>query len=519
MLALASLAARAPVLAAEPDASFDDRVDFDGFLQLTSTVAPPGFLRPPDAFAVVLPSPAGVFLPSPTVPFGERAQVLLRLGPAPELRDAGVPSTIAAQVGTPDEVARWLTSLRALAHDPAAKEAVASERRDLAPLLDSFRAKLSSAASVAAIEEYTGLPLPGPHHLVLSPFHAASGVANVIADQDDGTVSVTSLFGPDRSNGAPDFWSVRVPGTLWHEEAHGITDPLAVAYAARIERARPADTDAICYGEWRQCVREHVVRAVMLRLIERRLGPGAAAEQLAFEEPARFRWLLPMVDLLKTEYETERAHWPTLADYYPRLLDAIRPDADEDAPPLRPEREPSAVRARLVVLAKNALPKMKDPRALAHLKRAAALAGTKLDLTRAGGAGPRGERKTAALAARGVAAFQAGRRDEALALFDTALKEDPGDAEAEMSRALIMEVKGRRDEALAGYGRAADSARRRPETFPPHVLADALSSRARLLLAAGRPDEARRDLDAALAAAPKDWNGRAEAQKLLGQAR
>ncbi|MFX7878651.1 hypothetical protein ABTK13_20515, partial [Acinetobacter baumannii] len=90
--------------------------------------------------------------------------------------------------------------------------------------------------------------------------HAASGVANVVAEREDGGVEVTSLVGPERSGGAPEFWTVRVPGTLWHEESHGILDPLADAWAARIARARPADPAAVCYGEWRQCVREHVVR-------------------------------------------------------------------------------------------------------------------------------------------------------------------------------------------------------------------------------------------------------------------
>jgi len=439
----------------------------------------------------------------------------MRLGPAPELRDAGVPTSISAQVGSPAEVARWLGSLRALARSTAAVDALALERRELAPELESFRAKLASGAFVASIEEYTGLPLPGTHRLVLSPFHAASGVANVVADGADGSVAVTSLFGPDRSGAAPDYWSVRVPGTLWHEEAHGITDPLADAWAARIERARPADAAAICYGEWRQCVREHVVRAVMLRLMERRLGAAAAAEQLAFEEPARFRWLPAMVERLK-EYEADRTRWPTLADFYPRLLDAIRPDGDDAGPPLRPEREPALVRARVALLAKNALPRMRDAAARAHLRRAGALAAAPQDLPRGA---PTGERRGSALAARGVEAFERGRRDEALALFDAALKQDPQDAEAAMSRAMIRELDGRRDEALGDYTRAVAAARRRADTFPPHVLADALASRARLLLGAGRRDEARRDLNAALAAAPKDWGGRADAEKLLRAAR
>ena len=511
--------APAPARADEPSVSFDDRVDLDGLLQLTVSTAPPGFVRPTEDFAARALPPGPWAVPASTVPFGERAQVLMRLGPAPELRGADVPETIAASVGSRAEVGRWLDSLRALARSTAAVEALAAERRELAPELESFRAKLSSGAFVASIEEYTGLPLPGPHRLILSPFHVASGVANVVAERDDGGVAVTSLFGPSREGSTPEYWSARVPGTLWHEEAHGITDPLAIAWAARIERARPADAGDVCYGEWRQCVREHVVRAVMLRLMERRLGPDAAAEQLAFEHASRyrFRWLLAMVERLK-EYEGDRARWPTLADFYPRLLDAIKEEPADAGPPFSPERETPRARARLAALARSALPRMRDQAARAHLERAAQLAAARIDAPGGTGA-PSGSRPAAGLAARGVSAFAAGRRDEALRLFEAALRLDPRDAEAEMSRALILELLGRRDEAAAGYGRAADSARRRPETFPAHVLADALASRGRLRLAAGRRDEARRDLEAALKAAPRDWDGRAEAETLLGRSR
>jgi tetratricopeptide (TPR) repeat protein len=503
-----------PARASEPMASLDERVELDGFFQFSTGIAPSGFVRPSDGFtAAIPPAPSAARRLAPAIPFDARAQVLLRLGPAPELRDSEVPVSIEEQVGTPADVAGWLETLRALAKDPATEKALSAEDQELQPLIDSFRAKLSSAAFIAAIEEYTGLPLQGSHRISLSPFHAAAGVANVIADQDDGTVIVKSLVGRDRAHGQPEFWNARVPGTLWHEEAHGITDPLALAWSARIERASPKDRTAICYGEWRQCVREHVVRAVMLRLIERRLGAGVAAEQLAFEIPARFRWLSPMVERLKNEYERDRARWPTLADFYPRLLDALGPDSDEASAPLRPERETGPARARLVRLAREALPRMKDPAASAHLRRAADLAAEDRghDPARDGaGSKPDG----AALTAQGVEAFQKGRRDEALVLFDAALKRDPDDVEAQLSRAVILDLSARRDDALAGYDRAIATARRLPETFPARVLADALSARARLLLDARRRKEALRDLDEALALAPRDWGGRAEAEAL-----
>jgi tetratricopeptide (TPR) repeat protein len=444
----------------------------------------------------------------------------MRLGPPPALDDARVPASIEAAVGSPTAVRAWLGSLRTLARSTAAAAALEDERRELAPEEAAFRARLSSGAFVAALEAYAGLPLQGDHRLYLSPFHAAGGVANVIQDRPDGRVRVESLFGPLRKGATADFWTVRVPGTLWHEEAHGVLDPLSTVWAARIERAKPADASAICYGhradQWNQCVREHVVRAVMLRLMARRLGGAAAAEQLAFEHPERFHWLRPMIAALQ-DYEKDRRRWPTLADFYPRLLDAIRPDAAEDRLPFDPSREPASARARVALLARAALPRMRPGPARRTLRRALALAAAKVPAGLP--APPAADPRAASLTARGVDAFAAGRKDEALALFDRALADDPGDAEAALSRATVLESLGRTRDAGRAYDAAVRAARRSRGAFPAHVLADALSSRGRLRLAAGRKAQARRDLAAALAAAPQDWPGRAEARALLERAR
>ncbi|MDE2512363.1 MAG: DUF4932 domain-containing protein, partial [Elusimicrobia bacterium] len=340
----AALLAASCLHAAEPSVSFDRRVELDGELQSACASAPEGYRRLTAREAKFLPPatcrPGDV--PAEDVPFDARAQVMMRLGPPPELSARGIPDALTARIGPPAANARWLAALRSLARSTAAASAFEDETRSEEPAAAAFRARLARGAFVAAIEAYTGLALPGEHRVFLSPFHEAGGVANVVDDQPDGTVAVSSLLGPAVSASGDDYWTLRVPGTLWHEESHGVLDPLAVAWTERIERARPADAAAICYGDWRQCVREHVVRAVMIRLMERELGPAAAAEQLAFENPRRFRWLVPMIASLK-KYEADRARWPTLADYYPRLLDAVRPESPAPLPTLRPDREPPPV--------------------------------------------------------------------------------------------------------------------------------------------------------------------------------
>ena len=483
---VAALGAASWLHAAEPRVTLDERVETDGLLQLGCVASPAGYHRPTQAFAAVPLRPCGPRdVPPPVAPYETRAQVVMRLGPAPELDAKSVPTAIAAGLGAPDEVTRWLEALRALSRFPATAGALAQERRELAPALAKFQERLSSGAFVAGMEEYTGLPLPGTHRVFLSPFHSAGGVANVVASAADGTVEVSSLLGPARVGSVEEYWTARVPGTLWHEEAHAVLDPLADAWAERIERARPVDSSAICYGEWRQCVREHVVRAVMIRLLARRPGPDAAADQLAFENPARFRWLVPMIERLKA-YEADRARWPTLADFYPLLLDAVREEAVEDGAPLHHGQEPAVDRARLILLARSALPRMRDARARRQLVRALELAKHPDTLVLAPAVSTTAVVTSAdtsgALAARGVTAFQSGRSAEALSLLDQALSRDPDDAEAELSRGVVLEALGRTREARDAYRDAAASARRRKD-FPPQVLADAEESYARLLKA------------------------------------
>lgn len=507
----------------EPTVRVDERVELDGLLQARSTAAPAGYHRPAEMFArAVLPRPTPDFAPPVTVPFEARAQLLLRLGPPPALDGLdAVPRMIAEPIGAPADVARWLESLRSLARSTETAAALREERRELAPAVEDFRRRISTEPFVAAIEAYCGMPLQGAHRIALSPFHSAAGVANVVTEGADGRVEIETLLGPLRRGPDADYWGPRVPGTLWHEEAHGILDPLADAWAGRIDRAAPADPAAVCYGGWRQCVREHVVRAVMIRLMARRYGRAAADEQLAFENPRRFLWLEPMIESLRL-YEAGRDKWPTLADYYPRLLDAVKPDASDDAAPFRADREPPQVRARISLLASAVLPRMREPTAVRHLAAARVLAEAplpeSLDAAAPGGTspGPRAEEPrdpaAAALSDRGMAAFQAGDAEAALRLFELAAEREPGNPDTAMSRAALLERLGRSSDALDAYRDAAASARRRPA--PGRVLADALLARARLLGEAGRREDARRSVAEALSSAPDDWEEKAAAEQL-----
>lgn len=440
--------------------------------------------------------------------YSDRSQVLLRLSPPPELSERlTVQYALADRAGGAENLRRWLEALRDLSKASRFPEIYAKEITKLAAATDAFRAKESRQDYLGTLEAYAGLPLLGTYAVHLSPFAATGGVANVVAEREDGTMEISSVIGPELLESGFDFWSRRVPGTLWHESAHGVLDGLGDLYADRIARsaALHAPIGWSCYGTWNQCVKEHVVRAVMIRLMAREISEEAAEEQLRFEKEAHYPYMRALLASLKA-YEKDRARYPTLADYYPRLLEVFpaKPLPAAPAPALS-----DAQRLRASLLARVISERARRPEALDLVRRFAAPA----DAPAAAVPAAAGTR--AGPPQNGIEAFRAGRLEEALAAFDEALKSSPDDVETWMSRGVVLQALSRRPQALIAYDRAVSLAEAASAGPARDILPDALSSRASLLVELGRRERAREDLSRALTLGASDWPQRAGTEARL----
>ncbi len=483
--------------------TIDARLELAGAAQSLAAEAsrPEGFSAPDIPYARALKRALEGFTSHPAVRmhsepamrnfnFSDRGQVLLRLSPPPELSERlAIQYALAARAGGADNLRRWLEELRDLSRASRFPEVLAEAEPKLAAAAEGFRAAEKKQDYVGTLEAYAGLPLLGTYAVHLSPFAATGGVANVVAVREDGTMEIASLIGPEMTENGLDFWSRRVPGTLWHEAAHGVLDGLGDLYADRIDRsaALHARIGWSCYGAWNQCVKEHVVRAVMLRLLAREISEEAMEEQLRFEKEAHYPYMRALLKALEA-YEDDRVRYPTLADYYPRLLEAF--PAEKSREPARSASLSAELRRRAGRLALAVSERAREPEALALAGRFALPAAP----------GPASSGAAAAEAGRagppqnGIEAFRAGRLEEALGAFDDALKASPHDIETWMSRGVVLQALARRPEALTSYDRAVSLAEADPGTLSREVLPDALSSRASLLLELGRRAEARADL-------------------------
>ena len=73
---------------------------------------------------------------------------------------------------------------------------------------------------------------------------------------------------------------------------------------------------------WLHGLREHLVRAVMIRLVALDRGEKAARKQYAEEGFSEKPYLKAFLELLQ-DYERSRDDFPTLSDFYPRLVAAF----------------------------------------------------------------------------------------------------------------------------------------------------------------------------------------------------
>jgi hypothetical protein len=77
------------------------------------------------------------------------------------------------------------------------------------------------------------------------------------------------------------------------------------------------------YGaEWRVCVCEHLVRAVTTRLACRALGEADGEREMQAHAQQGFAYVAALCDRLR-EYERCRQTYPSIWDFFPRILDAF----------------------------------------------------------------------------------------------------------------------------------------------------------------------------------------------------
>ncbi len=254
-----------------------------------------------------------------------RKDALLRRGAPPEL---AFDETMGANRGEDERsgaLEPWLSAARDFARASGFMDGFAERERLLLEELDELRARAKSADHLAKLERYTGESFEGRYDLVASPLCRDGGVLNRVWTRDDGAGLIVSLVKLEKARGGgTTFVDPDLDACVWHELAHGVLD-LTVNLYDHERQEVPLDLGPALSRNcrnWLHGLREHLVRAVMIRLVALDRGEKAARKQYAEEGFSEKPYLKAFLELLQ-DYERSRDDFPTLSDFYPRLVAAF----------------------------------------------------------------------------------------------------------------------------------------------------------------------------------------------------
>lgn len=515
---------------------------------------------------------------------GQRGQGLMRLSPLPEFAPHSQISIafLSHYVGGDAQLDLFLQDMRDFARDSKFMEFFEKKTKLLDADLAKLKAEIEKSDYIGKIEKYTGLPFEGRYAFVLSPFIASDTGANIVQRGEDGLADIISVLGPIEPP-APDGPLVctyhRLHARIWHEAAHGVMDNVTELYGLDIAAKQPPPRKEATreYQNWMHHVREHMVRTIMLRLVSREISESFSDQELQHEEDCGLPFLREFKARM-AEYEGDRKKYPTIADFYPRLIDCL-PAPKGKPRPL--DRENDHYRDWIT---ENAMPFYTEPqrrRALWYLdlmlarsknpglllKRASlrfllgdreaavkdaetVLAASPKDegallikKTAAGGPAPQSSGSPAhapspsskavekappgrenpverpaelkRLNSEGMKAFLKGKRAAALKSFEAALSLAPDDSESLVNAAIVHAQTGDEKKAMPLFEKAIAMCLAIPSPQSRAAAAAAMSSRATLHERAKRNKDAKADLEKALQLAPPEWAERAAAEKRL----
>jgi tetratricopeptide (TPR) repeat protein len=393
------------------------------------------------------------------------AELILRLSEPPDLyAQDPIPGGYLDAAGGEEAVDRFIEALGAFARASRFMDFYAAHREDHEAF--AVRAESEALASISpkAVQAYVGSALSARYYFPLAPLLAEEHAANFSLQHHDHVEEVRLRPGRYSAEQGHQFLLNHFGSSPAHELVHTVTNPLVAGFDAKGAKA-PAGCNDQRGGSWSGCIEEHLVYAVTLRILAQELGEAHYVEMVDRYMLRGFPYLKLLGERLK-EYEGDRGRYKTLKDFYPRLEPVFVESLPKEAP-----AEPSPW----------------DP-------------------------------KTRQLKDEGVKDFMAGRFLDAAKKFESALEIAPRDAEAALNLGVVHEKLERPDKALESYGNAvafsASGAARDRD-----IQVAALSSRATLLRAMGRAEQARQDLMLVLKIAPYDWEGREEIEKRLAHER
>ena len=254
-------------------------------------------------------------------------RAFLSLSPPPDLEPLGqIPKDVVTRAGGQVAFDQMVVTTREFAIRNNFNAFFAANAATYSKIIEATHPEVEALAK--EIEVYLGTPL-GDAAVVLSPL-LHNGGFGVNAERIVPGAPVYAVIGPSAvKNDLPVFGPPEhLHALVVHELLHTVINPITERHRTEIDRYKnlyaPVATSMQPqgYSDWQITFTETLIRAIGIRLSEKRIGLAAAQAASKKEIERGFRELPRVVSALAT-YENQRASYPRLEDYLPRLLKSL----------------------------------------------------------------------------------------------------------------------------------------------------------------------------------------------------
>lgn len=236
------------------------------------------------------------------------------------------------------DLAGFLEALRAFSEQTGFPEFQESFQEVQRAAEASLAAAVEGARVLPWLREFFGLDA-GTSYVAVPGLLCGPGNFGVSVRLADGTLELWPVLGAAswEADGRPRYGALDVP-LVAHEFTHAFANPvidahwgaLAPAFETLFLRVQEVMARQ-AYGTPKTVAYESLVRACVVRHAARQFGAEAAAKQQAYEIGRGFAWTGELAALLQ-QYEGERATYPTLRDFGPKLAEFFAGVAKPSAP-------------------------------------------------------------------------------------------------------------------------------------------------------------------------------------------
>lgn len=178
---------------------------------------------------------------------------------------------------------------------------------------------------ILEVHSYYGMQ-KNSYNIVLVSLFAACGFGPNV-EYINGLNDIYSIIGPLECNRIPVFGSAQYFKYMQrHEFSHSFINPLTLKHWTKAKKyiALYDATKGIkqnCYGDWEECINEHIIRAIVIRLSSLS-KEGTEDELLKLEFKRGFIYIEDIIQKLKY-YEQNRHEYINFDSYYVKLLECL----------------------------------------------------------------------------------------------------------------------------------------------------------------------------------------------------